>query len=82
MSLDSLRERLTENGIILDEERTLPGGWRVYIFTCLLPGFPFGHRRVWYPLVVTQGQTEIPEEEIEALLRHCWHLELNFFGDE
>lgn len=28
------------------------------------------------------GQTEVDRDEVEAILRHLWHAEQDFFADE
>jgi len=54
-------------------DATHPDGRRVVTVTAQLP-FP-STRRVWYPIVLSKGQTDVANKEIEALLRHCWHAE-------
>jgi hypothetical protein len=83
MPLPQLLARLEQHKVTVAEKRILSDGRTVYILVAQLPSFPFGDRKhTWYSLIVEQSQTEIPRDEIEALLRHLWHAELvDFFDD-
>jgi hypothetical protein len=76
MNIEKLRRWLSKNNIDVAEERLQADGSLIVYFTTQLPTFPFGGRHVWYPLILRQGQTEVSQSEIDALLRHCWHGEL------
>jgi hypothetical protein len=73
MPIDRLLEWLKSLKIDIAADATHPDGRRVVTLTAQLP-FP-STRRVWYPLVLSKGQTQVANKEIEALLRHCWHAE-------
>jgi hypothetical protein len=81
MDLQELIKRLTAiKGVTLAETREGDDGRRTYIFTATLPEFPFGKgKNSWYPLVLPKGQDSISRNEVEAILRHLWHGEQNFF---
>ena len=84
MKLSDLLSKLEQIDVQLAERRVLHNGRTVYILTARLPALPFGvgDRAVaWYPLIVDAGQNVVPREEVEALLRHLWHAEVDFFGD-
>jgi hypothetical protein len=73
---------LNKHKINLVEDTLQPDNSRVLIFTTDLPKFPFGEdRHVWATLVVDPGQESVSESEVEALLRHCWHGELEIPRD-
>jgi hypothetical protein len=46
-----------------------------------LPEFPHGGRKAWYSVTLGKGETEVDQEVIDALLRHCWHGELEIPAD-
>jgi len=71
--LDPLLQWLKKLNIDVAEDKTQSDGVRIITFTAKLP-FP-STRRVWYPLVISKGQTQVPTREVEALVRHCWHAE-------
>jgi hypothetical protein len=59
--------------IEIADDKTYPDGTRVVTLSAQLP-FP-NTRRVWYPLVLMPNQPDVKDQEVEALLRHCWHAE-------
>ena len=62
------------------ETRKLENGFEVKILVGTLP-FPMNNKRpTWYPLVLSPGQTEVDRREIEAILRHFWNAQLDFFS--
>jgi hypothetical protein len=71
--LDQLLTWLKSLNIDVSDDITRPDGIRVVTITAALP-FP-STRRVWYPLILSKGQTAVANREIEAILRHCWHAE-------
>ena len=79
MNLEELLSRLAKHAIRIAEDKQLPDGTRVITFVTHLPSFPFGRRNTWYPLVLSPGQTDVAQAEIDALLRHVCHAELDFF---
>jgi hypothetical protein len=79
MNLDELLSRLKKHAIIIAEDKKLPDGTRIINFVTHLPLFPFGRQNTWYPLVLSPNQTEVAKPEVDALLRHVWHAELDFF---
>lgn len=81
MNVEKLRRWLSKHQIDVIEDRLQPDGSRVLIFTTQLPQFPFAGRHVWYTLVLSPGQEDVSESEIDALLRHCWHGELEIPKD-
>jgi hypothetical protein len=82
MPIDALLSRLSKHHIKLAEDRRFPDGSRVLIFVTHLPSFPFGRSNVWYTLVISPGQDDISKSEVDALLRHVWHAELDFFEND
>lgn len=82
MKLEELLSRLEKHKITKAEDRTLVDGTRVILFVTHLPSFPFGRQNVWYPLVLAPGQTDVYQPEVDALLRHLWHAELDFFDPD
>ena len=73
---------LKKHGIEVVEERLQPDSSRALIFSTNLPPIPFGEgRHVWAVLVVDGSQTEVSESEVESVLRHCWHGELEIPRD-
>ena len=79
MNIDLLLRHLKPvKQISITETRSLKDGCTVYTISTVLPEFPFGKdKHAWYTLVVEDGQTEIPKSEINAMLRHLWHLGLD-----
>jgi hypothetical protein len=78
-----LLSRLEKHAIIKAEDKQLPDGTRIIMFFTHLPPFPFGKRKnAWYPLVLSPSQNKVAEPEVEALLRHVWHAELDFFDKD
>jgi hypothetical protein len=82
MNLDELLSRLKKHAIIIAEDKKLPDGTRIITFVTHLPLFPFGRQNTWYPLVLSPDQIEVAQPEVEALLRHVWHAELDFFEED
>lgn len=73
---------LKKHNIDVVEQSLQPDSSRVLIFSTNLPRFPSGEdRHVWASLVIDAGQTEVSESEIETVLRHCWHGELEIPRD-
>ncbi len=72
MNLDTLLQRLKDIGVDIKEQKD-SGPGRTLILECALP-FPFKRQHVWYPLILDDGQTTVPEDEVLAILRHLWHL--------
>jgi len=73
---------LKKHGIEVVEETLLPDSSRALIFSTNLPKVPSGEdRHVWAVLVVDGNQTEVSESEVESVLRHCWHGELEIPQD-
>jgi hypothetical protein len=79
MPASLLLDKLKEAEIEVKETRKLSDGTEVKILVGTLPKFPTGERPTWYPLVLLPGQSDIDRREVEALLRHFWHFELDFF---
>lgn len=83
MPVNRLLAKLAKIRVNVAETRTLPDGRTIYVLVAELPAFPFGRQqRVWYPLIIEPQQTDVPREEVEAILRHLWHAEMDFFSDE
>jgi hypothetical protein len=61
------------------ETRTLADGTQVKILIGTLPVFPQGERPTWYPLVLRPKQQDVDRREVEAILRHFWNAQLDFF---
>lgn len=76
MKIDKLRKWLSRHGIEVNDDRLKADGSRVITFVTELPDFPHAGRRAWYSLPINKDQTDVSESEIQALLRHCWHGEL------
>jgi hypothetical protein len=73
---------LKKHNIEVVEETLLPGSCRVLIFSTNLPRFPFGEdRHVWATLVLDPAQDSVSDSEVESVLRHCWHGELQIPKD-
>jgi hypothetical protein len=81
MNFNTLLERLKKHGIRISEVREFEDGRRIYLLVSKLP-FPFSGKEEWYALKRKPGQNRVDVEEIEALLRHLWHAELDFFAKE
>lgn len=82
MKIENLRRWLARHGIEVAEDRQQADGSRVIQFVTELPSFPHAGRRAWYSLVLDKDQTDVSEDEIGSLLRHCWHGELPIPRDE
>jgi len=78
MPVEELLSRLRSHKIEV-EERRLPDGTRLLLCVTHLPIFPFGRRNVWHVLALSPGQTDVAKQEVDSLLRHLWHAELDFF---
>ncbi len=81
MNIEKLIHWLSKHQIEVIDDRQEANGFRVIYFTAQLPEVPHHGRNVWYTLVLSKGQTEISQSEIDALLRHCWHGELEIPHD-
>jgi hypothetical protein len=79
MAVSELLDRLKKAKITVAETRKLPDETQVIILIGTMPKFPHGERPAWYPIVLRKGQHEVDRREVEALLRHFWHFELEFF---
>jgi hypothetical protein len=78
MSISSLLARLKNDAsIVVSEERKLPDGTVIYILEAPVTFYPHAPHHLWYNLVVANGQTRVEKEEIEAILRHFWHAEID-----
>jgi hypothetical protein len=78
MNISSLLARLkSEASIVISEERKFPDGTVVYILESPVTFFPQAPRHLWYNLVMSPAQTHVDEAEIEAILRHFWHAEID-----
>ncbi len=62
------------------ETRTLADGTQVRILVGTLPPFPNSGRATWYPLVLRPKQQNVDRREVEAILRHFWNAQLDFFS--
>lgn len=82
IAVSELLGRLKKVKIEVAETRTLPDDTQVLIVVGTMPSFPHGERPAWYPIVLRKGQAEIERREVESLLRHFWHFELEFFTDK
>jgi hypothetical protein len=82
MNLEELLARLKGIDVKLDEDRRLSDGTRILILTCLLGFFPLAPHHRWYTLVISPNQQDVPQYEVEAILRHFWHGELDWFKHE
>ena len=80
MNLEELLARLKGIDVNLEEERRLADGTRILILTSFLSFFPLMPHHRWYTLVVSSEQQEVAEVEVEAILRHFWHGELDWFS--
>lgn len=82
MLITKLIPWLKKHGIEVVEERLQPDSSKALIFSTNLPAFPHGEaRHVWAVLVVDDNQTEVSDSEVESILRHCWHEELEIPRD-
>lgn len=79
MPASLLLDKLKEAEITVAETRKLSDGTEVHILVGTLPVIPTGSRPTWYPLVLSKGQCDVDRREVESLLRHFWHFELDFF---
>jgi hypothetical protein len=81
MKLAELLEKLkAESDIDIHEERSLKDGSRVLTFSSTLP-FP-KIEPAWYSMVVRSDDENIPNEKIEAMLRHLWMFQLDIIPDD
>jgi len=74
--LDKLR---TIPEIDISEERDLKDIRRVITFSTVRPFPQLGP--AWYSMVVHSDDEEIPQEKIEAMLRHLWMFQIELFAD-
>ncbi len=81
MNIEKLIHWLSSRHIEVLEDRTRADGSRIITFTTALPYGELDGRHVWYPIVLFKDQTEVSCSEIEALLRHLWHGELEIPDD-
>jgi len=81
MNIEKLIHWLSSHHIEVLEDRTRADGARTITFTTALPYGELDGRHVWYPIVLFKDQTEVSRSEIEALLRHLWHGELEIPDD-
>jgi hypothetical protein len=79
MKIERLLSKLSENNIRVEDTR-LPDGSRI-ITASAPPPFPYVGA-CWGVLVLSPNQTDVAREDVESLLRHTWHLELDFFQGE
>jgi hypothetical protein len=78
MNVATLLARLkSDAGIFVAEKRDLSDGTVIYILSCHISFYPHTPQRIWYTLVCDPGQTYVEVEEIEAMLRHFWHAEID-----
>jgi hypothetical protein len=81
VKLEDLLSKLSNISVSIN--KIAMGSQTLYLLHCKLPEFPFGGREhVWYPLLVSDGQESIDREEVDAMLRHLWHSEQEFFPDD
>ena len=76
MNIEKLIHWLSSHRIEVLEDLSLADGSRIITFTASLPFGELDGRHVWYPIILFKNQTEVSRAEIEALLRHLWHGEL------
>jgi hypothetical protein len=81
MNIEKLIHWLNTHHIEILEDRTDADSSRTITFTTALPFDELDGRHVWYPIVLFKDQTEVSRSEIEALLRHLWHGELEIPDD-
>lgn len=81
MLVEELLSRLKKHKIDI-EDRKLPDGTRLLICVTHLPSFPFGRKNVWHVLPLSPNQIEVAQQEVDSLLRHLWHAELDFFDKD
>ena|SRR6266581_2711564 len=74
MNLDQLLAWLSSHGITIAERVKAPNG-EVLVFTGRR-SVPWDGRPQWYALPLKGGQNRVAKREIEALLRHFAHGEL------
>jgi hypothetical protein len=81
VNLQELLSKLASIGVAIREIDL--GAQKLCLLTCKLPEFPFGGREhAWYPLILKNGQDTVDREEVEAILRHLWHSEQEFFPED
>jgi hypothetical protein len=78
MPVEELLSRLEQHKIAV-EDRKLPDGTRLLLCVTHLPSFPYGRRNAWHVLPLSPGQTDVAKQEVDSLLRHLCHAELDFF---
>ena len=80
MKLSLLLDKLKKaREIDIHEERSLKDGSRVLTFSTVLP-FP-KFEPTWYSMVIQSDDEEIPNEKIEAMLRHLWMFQLDILPE-
>jgi hypothetical protein len=80
MKVETLLAKLRGSEIAV-EDRRKPDGSGIIIASAVLP-FPYVPKPVWGTLILSPGQEEVTRAQVEALLRHVWHGELDFFEGE
>jgi hypothetical protein len=79
MKIDELLARLEKLKVKIAERRMLEDGRSIIILTSFLSFFPLKPHHRFYPLVLEKNQTEVDDAEVEAILRHFWHAEIDLF---
>lgn len=82
MAISDLLDKLNKEKITVAETRKLSDETQVIILVGKMPTFPHGERPAWYSLVLAKGVDHVARQEVEALLRHFWHFEAEFFPEE
>lgn len=83
MNLNSVLAQLNNNSIGIYRDTTDDEGWRTIIVGCAAPSPPYGLGHIlYYTLVLSPGQTDVPIEERDALRRRLWHSTTDLFGDD
>lgn len=76
MKLSALLKQLENHSVIsITEDRIIPSGKRVLTFSASFPFPKVGG--AWYSMVISAEDEEIPNEKIEALLRHLWMFQVD-----
>lgn len=81
--LNTLLSRLQKEKNISINDRADGDGKRcITVVRHNLPSPPYTERKSsWYTLIILPGQIHVDRHEVEALLRHVWHSEIDFFED-
>lgn len=77
MNIEKLLARLKNEASVVVGEKRERDGTITYILESHVSFFPMGPRHLWYALVVEPGQQRVEQEEINAILRHFWHGEID-----